>query len=75
MCHYVTATMSADGDEVAVRRIAKGFVLRWDPLENPSVATVLAAGERYFFTTRGMCDCGTDLGSARRIGAGLVART
>src|SRR5262245_17492241 len=67
MCHYVTATMSAVGDEAAVRRIAKGYLLRWEPIENPSVRRILESGEKYFFTTHGMCDCGTDLGSALRI--------
>src|SRR5262249_55763506 len=71
MCHYVTATMSAGGDEATVRRIAKGFLLRWEQIENSSVRRVLVPGEKYFFTTRGMCDCGTDLGSALRTVVGL----
>jgi len=67
MCHYVTATMSAGGEANAVRKIADTFALRWEQIHNPSVAKALLPGETYFYTTRGMCDCGTDLGSARRI--------
>src|SRR5262245_18406260 len=67
MCHYVTATMSAGGDVSAVRRIAVAFALRWDQMHNPSVAKALVLGETYYYTTRGMCACGTDLGSARRL--------
>jgi hypothetical protein len=63
--------MSADGDANTVRKIAKGFLLRWEQIHNPSVAKALLAGETYFFTTRGMCDCGTDLGSAHRVHAAL----
>src|SRR5579872_3891630 len=66
MCHFVTATMSAGGDVDAVRKIAKGFALRWEEFRNPSVAKILNRGEKCFFTTRGICDCGTDLGSAHR---------
>ena len=71
MCHYVTATMSAGGDANAVRKIAKAFALRWEQVHNPSVAKALLPGETYFYTTHGMCDCGTDLGSALRRNATL----
>jgi len=71
MCHYVTATMSAGGDANAVRQIADSFALRWEPFHNPSVAKALLPGETYYYTTRGMCDCGTDLGSAHRRDAAL----
>jgi hypothetical protein len=73
MCHYVTATMSAGGDERAVRKIAEAFALRWEQIHNPSVTKALLPGETYFYTTRGMCDCGTDLGSALRRNATLHA--
>jgi hypothetical protein len=63
--------MSAGGDANTVGKIAKGFLLRWEQIHNPSVAKALLPGETYFFTTRGMCDCGTDLGSAHRIDATL----
>jgi len=63
--------MSAGGDVCAVRQIARAFALRWEQIHNPSVAKALLPGETYYYTTRGMCDCGTDLGSARRIDATL----
>lgn len=66
MCHFVTAVMSADGDENATRRIAKGSLLRWDRIVNLAVSTALQTGESYYFTTRGMCDCGTAIGIANR---------
>jgi hypothetical protein len=65
--------MSPGGDVRAVRRIAEAFALRWEPIHNPSVAKALHPGETYFYTTRGMCDCGTDLGSALRRNATLHA--
>lgn len=62
MCHFITATMSPSADEAALRRHAEGALLKWEPLQNPSVEKLLLPGERYFLTTRGMCDCGTSLG-------------
>jgi hypothetical protein len=59
--------MSAGGDAKAVHKIADAFALRWEGIHNPSVAKALLPGETYYYTTRGICDCGTDLGSARRI--------
>jgi hypothetical protein len=62
MCHFITATMAPNGDESAVRRLAKESLLKWEPLDNPSVIKQLHPGELYFLTTRGMCDCGTRIG-------------
>jgi hypothetical protein len=66
MCHYITATMAPNGDESAVRRLAKTSLLNWEPLDNPGVIKQLRHGERYFLTTRGMCDCGTEIGVSIR---------
>jgi hypothetical protein len=66
MCYFITATMSADGDENAVRRLAQQHLLRWERITNPTVISLLRPGETYFFTTRGMCDCDTAIGSAHR---------
>ncbi|MCU0706943.1 MAG: hypothetical protein MUF23_01490 [Pirellula sp.] len=52
--------MAPNGDESAVRRLAKTSLLNWEPLDNPGVIKQLRRGERYFLTTRGMCDCGTE---------------
>lgn len=66
MCHYITATMSADGDPHEIRRVAKGFLLKWKEIEAPAIANLLLEGERYFLTTQGMCDCETGLGAVHR---------
>jgi hypothetical protein len=66
MCYYITATMAPNGDESAVRRLAKASLLKWEPLDNPGVVKQLHPGERYFLTTRGMCDCGTEIGVSLR---------
>lgn len=66
MCQYITGILTPEGRPELVRRIAKGHLLRWDPLANRHVLKQLAAGETYYYTTRGNCDCGTALGSARR---------
>lgn len=74
MCHYITATMAPQGDESAVRRLATASLLRWEPLDNPRVIQQLPEGEKYFLTTRGMCDCGTAIGASRRIDGTLPPR-
>jgi hypothetical protein len=66
MCYYITATMAPNGDESAVRRLAKASLLKWEPLDNPGVLKQLHPGELYFLTTRGMCDCGTEIGVSIR---------
>ena len=71
MCYYITATMAPNGDESAVRRLAKASLLKWEPLDNPGVVKQLHPGERYFLTTRGMCDCGTEIGVSLRSEARL----
>ncbi len=66
MCQFNTATMSPDGDQDLVRRLAKQARLKWEPLGNRFVTRQLEPGETYFFTTWGMCDCGSEVGSASR---------
>ena len=66
MCYYITATMAPNGDESAVRRLAKASLLKWESLDKPGVVKQLQPGERYFLTTRGMCDCGTEIGVSLR---------
>lgn len=63
MCHYITAIMSADGNESAVRKAAESFHLRWKPLENQFVARQLRDGERYYLTANVGCNCGTLFGA------------
>jgi hypothetical protein len=71
MCHYITATMSPNGDESAVRRLAKVSLLKWEPVDSPGVMQQLRVGERYYLTTRGGCDCGTEIGLSIRIAQSL----
>lgn len=57
-----------------MRRLAKLSLLKWEPLDNPGVIKQLCEGERYYFTTGGMCDCGTEIGMAIRMDAALGSR-
>ena len=66
MCHFITATLPAEADVERVRQIAKSHCLAWVPADNPKVAAQLRAGELYFMTTHGHCQCGTPLGELRR---------
>ncbi len=66
MCIFITATMAPRGDETAVRRLAESALLNWEPLVNPVVLSQLHPGERTFSTTRGTCDCGTEIGISHR---------
>jgi hypothetical protein len=66
--------MAPNGDESAVRRLAKASLLKWEPLDNPSVSKQLRHGERYFLTTRGMCNCGTEIGMSIRTAETLPPR-
>ncbi len=66
--------MAPNGDESTVRRLAKASLLKWEPLDNPGVSKQLRRGERYFLTTRGMCDCGTEIGVSTRTDGTLPPR-
>ncbi|PQO45622.1 hypothetical protein [Blastopirellula marina] len=66
MCQFNTAVMAPDGNESLVRRLAESSRLKWVQLDNPHVMGQLEPGEAYFFTTHGMCDCGSDIGGARQ---------
>ncbi len=63
--------MAPDGDEATVGRLAKASLLKWEPLNHTGVIKQLRHGERYFLTTRGMCDCGTEIGARIRTDATL----
>jgi predicted aminopeptidase len=64
MCHFITATLSADAKLEKVAALAKKHNLNWIQTENLSVQKQLENGSHYFYTTKGQCDCGTLLGSA-----------
>lgn len=61
MCHHITIILAGTFDLEELNRIAEPFSIRLVPLENPSVESYLKTGERYFYTSRGGCACGTDL--------------
>jgi hypothetical protein len=67
MCYYITAALAPGGDADAVREIAGRHLLLWEPIANPSVTRQLGKGYTYYFTTRGMCDCSTEMGEHWRI--------
>ncbi|HBT77170.1 MAG TPA: hypothetical protein DEB39_09655 [Planctomycetaceae bacterium] len=61
MCHYITGFLAGSFDLKEARMLAERFSIVLDPIENRSVAKLLAPDEVYFNMTKGMCACGTDL--------------
>ena len=66
MCYFITATLPSKASVETVRLLAKTYGLNWRPIENLTVSEQLEDGELQYLTTRGHCDCGTELGSANR---------
>src|SRR5688572_29469897 len=66
MCHFITAALPAGADAEAVASLFKSYRRALEPVDNDWVVAQLPAGDRYFLTTRGYCDCGTSLGSLTR---------
>lgn len=66
MCQFNTATMAPGGNGELVRHLARQSRLKWEPLGNAFIVKQLERGETYFFTTWGMCDCGSEVGRASR---------
>jgi hypothetical protein len=66
MCYYITAVLPLSANQVALAAIAHKYGRRLQPLTNPSIEAQLQAGEKYFVTTVGHCDCGTALGALAR---------
>ena len=66
MCHFITAVLPGSSDHTLLASVAEKHGRNLKPQRNPSIEEQLNAGERYFLTTRGHCDCGTDLGVLRR---------
>ncbi len=62
MCHYITGILAPGADSLAVKRMAKAHLLKWEFIENHALRKTLRDGETYYTTTNGMCDCGTGLG-------------
>ena len=66
MCHFVTLALPSASNMVALESIVEKHARKLDPLANQSVEEHLKPGERYFYTTTRMCDCGTTLGYDER---------
>ena len=66
MCRFVTATLPANAPLAALDTLARAHGRQLRPLASPSVQRQLTAGEAYFLTTPGHCDCDAPLGWARR---------
>ncbi|KRA51145.1 hypothetical protein ASD77_16165 [Pseudoxanthomonas sp. Root65] len=65
MCRFVTAVLPANAPLPALDALARGYGRQFQRLHNPSVEGQLGAGEAYFLTTLGHCDCDAPLGRAR----------
>jgi hypothetical protein len=63
MCHYVTGTLPFATAPATAKTVAESHHLQFEALCNPFVQKQLRQGEGYFRLGRGMCDCGTPLGS------------
>ena len=63
MCVYITATVSAAAPVDDMRRLARANGIGWAPLEPSGFDKHLRPDERYFLTTKGHCDCHTQLGA------------
>lgn len=65
MCRFVTAVLPASAPIAALDALARAHGRQLRPLASPSVQGQLVAGEAYFLTTLGECDCGGPLGRGR----------
>lgn len=65
MCRFVTAVLPAAAPHEALDALARMHGRRLLRLSSPSVTRQLAAGEAYFLTTLGHCDCDEPLGARR----------
>jgi hypothetical protein len=63
MCYYITATVPEDADLERLRPVIDTWKRGFARVTNPHVQPQLPPGDQYFCLTRGMCDCGTVLGS------------
>jgi hypothetical protein len=67
MCHFITATLPRRADVARLTEIAEQHRRALKPLRNAHVEGQLESDLQYHLTTIGHCDCGTELGSARRV--------
>ena len=66
MCHYITAVLPRSAYIEKVRTIMKAHHRQLEELPNRSIESQLLAGEAYYLTAAGRCDCGTMLGFVSR---------
>lgn len=69
MCRFVTATLPATASIAALDTLARAHGRQFQRLPSPSVEGQLDAGESYFLTTLGHCDCDAPLGQSRSRGS------
>jgi hypothetical protein len=68
MCRFVTAVLPATAPIAALDAVARAHDRQFQRLPSPSVERQLEAGESYFLTTLGHCDCDAPLGQSRSHG-------
>ncbi len=66
MCYYITAVLPSGANWQVAQAIAERHSRNLKAIDNPGIQGQLRAGEQYFLTTAGHCDCDTSLGLAER---------
>ena len=69
MCRLVTAVLPVTAPIPVLDAIARAHDRQFQRLPSPSVEGQLEAGESYFLTTLGHCDCDAPLGQSRSRGS------
>jgi len=67
MCHFITMVLPASADAQHVTEVFHRHHRRMARLTNPHLATQLRPDDMYVQPVPKMCDCGTSLGSLRRV--------
>ena len=62
MCYYITGILSPGAEGEKVKDLAESHHLQWKPISIPSLQKQLNVGETIYWTTRGTCDCNSDIG-------------
>src|SRR5690242_10447854 len=60
MCYFITLVVRGS-DSATIDHVLRDHGRKAKPINNHSINATLAAGEKYFLTTVGHCDCGTAL--------------
>ena len=67
MCHFITATHSANISLTDINKIAEPFALKFQDCNNEYVNKQISKDEKYIFKYTNVCDCGTSIGEASEI--------